>query len=100
MARFGSLFAVAAAGVLMIPVAPVSAQSFCGSRNEMVRSLADQFRENPTAVGVINGNAVLEVFVSEDGSWTILATGTDGRSCVLSAGQGWETNVLAMGEGT
>ena len=65
----------------------------------MIKSLAEQFKENPAAVGVINPSAVIEVFVSQDGSWTILATGTDGKSCVLSAGVGWESNVLAMGEG-
>ena len=73
--------------------------NFCAERTDMIKSLADQFKENPAAVGVINPNAVIEVFVSQDGSWTILATGTDGKSCVLSAGVGWESNVLAMGEG-
>ena len=65
------------------------ADSFCADRAEMVKSLADKFKENPQAVGAVNGNAVIEVFVSENGSWTILATGTDGKSCVLSAGEGW-----------
>ena len=65
-------------------------------RAEMVKSLAEKFKENPAAVGVVNPSAVIEVFVSADGTWTILATGTDGKSCVLSAGDGWEINVLAM----
>ena len=55
--------------------------------------------ENPAAVGQINGDAVIEVFVSEKGTWTILATGTDGKSCVLSAGEDFEINVALLGEG-
>ena len=86
-------------GFLTMTAAPSLAQSFCAERTEMVKSLADKFKENPTAVGQINGDAVIEVFVSRKGTWTILATGTDGKSCVLSAGVGWETNVLALGDG-
>jgi hypothetical protein len=78
---------------------PASAMDFCADRGELVKSLTDKFDENPTAVGQVNGSAVIEVFVSEKGSWTILATGTDGRSCVLSAGEGWEINLAALGEG-
>lgn len=87
-------------GLLAVTATQSQATNFCANRTEMVKSLADKFNENPTAVGQINGDAVIEVFVSEKGSWTILATGTDGKSCVLSAGESWEINVAALGAGT
>lgn len=65
-------------------------QQQCGDRDMMVRQLAEQYEEAPTAVGQINGDAVMEVFASEEGSWTIIASGTDGISCVVFAGEGWE----------
>jgi len=86
-------------GLLTVTATPSPANSFCADRAEMVKSLADKFKENPTAVGQIDGSAVIEVFVSEKGSWTILATGTDGKSCVVSAGDGFQFNVAALGEG-
>ena len=86
-------------GLLTMTATPSPATSLCANRAEMVKSLSDKFRENPTAVGMINGDAVVEIFVSKNGTWTILATGTDGKSCVLSAGEGWEINVAALGEG-
>lgn len=86
-------------GLLTMTATPSPAESFCANRAEMVRSLADKFQESPTAVGQIDGNAVIEVFVSDKGSWTILATGTDGKSCVVSAGDGFQINVAALGEG-
>ena len=86
-------------GLLVISATPSPAMNFCADRAEMVKSLSDKFKENPAAVGQINASAVVEVFVSENGSWTILATGTDGKSCVLSAGEGFEINVAAIGEG-
>ena len=101
MRRAVPIFATAAASLILLtgPAATTTSANFCAERTEMVKSLAEQFKENPAAVGVINPSAVIEVFVSQDGSWTILATGTDGKSCVLSAGVGWETNMLALGEG-
>lgn len=67
----------------------------CAPRADMVRALDDKFQESQTARGVVNPNVVLEVFVSEQGTWTILATGTDGNSCMISAGEGWDADMLA-----
>ncbi len=107
MTRIATIFATAVAGFLLVSAAPAVSTDpapavstdFCGTRADIVKSLAEQFSESPTAVGMINGNAVIEVFASDDGSWTILATSTDGNSCVLSAGEGWEINPAALGEG-
>jgi hypothetical protein len=94
------LLPVLIGGLLTMAATPSPANTFCAERTEMVKSLADKFKENPAAIGQINSDAVIEIFVSEKGSWTILATGTDGKSCVLSAGENWEINVAALGEGT
>lgn len=69
----------------------------CGTRNDIVKQLSDQFKEQPQAVGMVDKSAVLEIFVSDAGTWTILATGTDGNSCILSAGEGWQDRFAALG---
>ena len=99
MTRKTILFPVVLASLLMGSGGPALANGLCGERGELVKSLEDKFKENPAAVGQINGDAVIEVFVSEKGTWTILATGTDGKSCVLSAGEDFEINVALLGEG-
>ena len=73
------------------------AMSLCGEREQVVAELAQQFDETPMAVGQIDGNAVVEILVSDSGSWTILATGTDGTSCIVSAGEGFESTRLVRG---
>lgn len=89
-------------GLLAITPTPASAMDspspmeFCGERAALVKSLLEKSREHPTAVGQIDGSAVIEVLVSDTGSWTMLATGTDGRSCVVSAGEGWEQTRVAL----
>lgn len=76
-----------------------AAPAICGERVEMVQALHDQFREEPQAVGKVDKTAVIEVFVSHTGTWTILATGTDGMSCLVASGEGWDSQQLLVGVG-
>ncbi len=95
MARNLHLMAAVAAAAMLLPLGPALAEVPCAERGEIVKKLSDEYKEKAQAVGVINPNAVVEVFVSENGTWTIIATGTDGKSCVLSAGEGWESTQIA-----
>lgn len=99
MSRIAIAFAAFAS--LVAAVAPASAadgQNLCGARVDIVSKLSSHYKELPAAVGMVDKNAVLEIFVSNDGTWTIIATGTDGNSCVLSSGEGWESTNLAAGK--
>ena len=73
------------------------AMNMCGKRDSIVGELEQHFQENVTAVGMVDDNAVVEIFVSDSGTWTIIATGTDGTSCVLSAGEGWQSTTMIRG---
>ncbi len=70
--------------------ANMAAMNVCGDRERLVGELQQHFNEEVTAVGLVDQNAMVEIFASESGSWTIIATGTDGVSCILSAGEGFE----------
>ena len=72
--------------------------SMCGKRADMVDALSKDFKELPMAVGQVDPSAVVEVFVSDSGTWTILATRTDGSSCIVSAGEGWQSHTLVAGK--
>lgn len=82
----------------MTGVPSAGSPSLCGTRNAIVSKLAEHYQEAPQAVGVVDKDAVLEVFVSNNGTWTILATGTDGNSCVLSSGEGWQSTTFVAGK--
>lgn len=69
-------------------------QSQCAKRNDLVRQLDAQYNEKPAAVGQVDQQSVVEVYVSDRGTWTILVTGTDGGSCILASGEGWDSNVM------
>ncbi|MFN3547412.1 MAG: hypothetical protein ACK4U0_07960 [Mesorhizobium sp.] len=75
-----------------VPAPPTqSSVNLCGDRNQMVRDLDREFHEQPLATGLVDKDAVMEIFVSPGGTWTILATGTDGLSCVMAVGEGFDT---------
>ncbi|TCU27885.1 hypothetical protein EV130_103290 [Rhizobium azibense] len=63
----------------------------CADRSEVVKFLDKNFAEKLTAVGLINQNAILEVYAAKSGTWTLIVTDVHGVSCFLLSGDSWET---------
>ncbi|MDC7743271.1 hypothetical protein [Rhizobium binxianense] len=63
----------------------------CAGRSEVIKFLDRNFAEKLTAVGLVNQNAVLEVYAAESGTWTLVVTDVHGISCILLSGDSWET---------
>jgi hypothetical protein len=78
---------------LAVTAHPAAAQAAfnCAEHSKVVESLGSRYSETLKAVGLINPAAILEVYASESGSWTMLVTSVDGDSCVVFAGENWET---------
>lgn len=78
-----------------------SENSVCVPREDLVAQLSAQFNENQKAVGLIGEQAVMEVFASDQGSWTIVSTDINGTSCIIAAGEGWDDTfaIQEVGEG-
>ncbi len=68
---------------------PAAAQRLCLPRAAIAERLAVDWGEVPAARGLADG-AVLEVFASPGGTWTMVVTTADGTACVLGAGEAWE----------
>ena len=83
----GALLALLAS----IAPAPVAAQGRvpCGEKASIVDSLQRRHGEARVVEAVTAGGALLEVFASIAGSWTILVTLPGGPACVVAAGEGW-----------
>jgi hypothetical protein len=76
-------------GALAWWLGDANAQQLCGNRSEIIQSLTEHFKEQRRATGRAEGNTILELFVSERGTWTILETSPDGRTCLVSSGEKW-----------
>jgi hypothetical protein len=71
------------------------AQPPCGDHRELVAHLAEKYRERQFAYGTVGNVAIMEVYVSEKGTWTVIMTDPGGKSCIIAAGDGWEVTVTA-----
>jgi hypothetical protein len=68
----------------------------CGSHDKIVTVLANKFKEARHVMGVVNANAVMEIFMSPQGTWTIVVTDTSGKSCITAAGEEWQDVPVAV----
>lgn len=69
---------------------PEVAPPGCAERERLVAHLAGKFQETVTARGVAgDGVAMLEIFTSPKGTWTIVVTGVQGVICMLASGEDW-----------
>ncbi len=88
----GPLFAVTATTfALALTGAPASAvsQPICGAHDDVASGLEKNYSESPIARGLATAGMMIEVFVSPEGTFTIVATRPDGTSCLLAAGEAW-----------
>jgi hypothetical protein len=85
------LCACAALAVFCGPAA-ANSMSFCGERAKIVEVLNTKYQEARLSGGIIGqeGSGVMELFVSKKGTWTILATMAEGKTCIVAAGQSWQ----------
>lgn len=71
------------------------AQVLCGPHEDVVSRLKERFEETRHAYGLISEKAIVEVYVSGKGTWTMIVISPDGRACMVASGHSWtETGVL------
>jgi hypothetical protein len=71
-----SLVAVFAAISLVSIASTAEAAPQCGHHDKIVDVLGNKFKETRRVMGVVNAKAVMEMFMSAQGTWTILITDT------------------------
>lgn len=75
---------------LLLAASPAFADE-CPERDAMVAALASKYGETAAGAGLSDNGVVLEVYRStKTGTWTVIASGPDGKSCLVAAGALWE----------
>jgi hypothetical protein len=78
------------AWTLVLPLA-AKAEPACGHHADVLKELADRYKETPVALGLASNGNLLEVFSTDNGAtWTIIVTSPNGTSCLVAAGQDWQ----------
>jgi hypothetical protein len=88
--------AVLAAVTLFSSTGVASAASPCGSHDALAKQLNTKFKEARRVMGVVNAKTVMEIFMSPEGTWTVLVTDTTGTACVIASGQDWQEVPIKM----
>ena len=68
----------------------------CGNHDKIVNVLVDKYKEARRVMGVVNSTAVMEIFMSPQGTWTILITDTSGQTCITASGEEWQDVPVAV----
>ena len=92
------LTVAALGGVISSGIAPVAQaqQMVCGKRDSIIAQLEKKYGETRRSLGLQQGRGVIEVYASaETGSWTILVTDTRGTSCLMAAGEAYQSEKVA-----
>jgi len=76
--------------LLMWFATPAKALGMCGQRADFIRALSDKYFEVPKALAIAGQVNLVEVFKSRAGTWTILVTTPEGKTCIIAAGNSWE----------
>lgn len=80
----------------MTLIGNASAAQPCGKHDEITKTLTSRYQESRRAMGLIQQQAVMEIFMSPKGSWTLLVTGLNGNTCIMAAGQDWQEIPIAI----
>ncbi|MEL6642640.1 MAG: hypothetical protein AAFQ79_01785 [Pseudomonadota bacterium] len=79
---------IAAAAAILPSIG--QAQTFCAERQAITDRLQSGYGETYAGGGVRNAESIFEIWKSDEkGTWTILMTMADGRSCVMASGTNW-----------
>ncbi len=67
------------------------AQTVCGDRSEFVNKLKNAYAEKPISLGLASNGSMIEVFASDNGTFSIVITQPGGTSCLVAAGDNWQS---------
>ena len=79
------------AGLILAPAA-LRAEPRCADHQRVVDQLAQKFGEARRSIGLTSDDTVMELYASADtGTWTLTATMPNGVTCLVAAGNNFET---------
>ncbi len=71
--------------------------SNCGQRNTVLGYLSAKYSEKPVAMGIAANGGLIEVLTSNEGTtFTIIVTMPEGETCMVAAGESWESLTSAL----
>ena len=89
-------FTVVLTAASLFGLAGEAAAMQCANHDSMAKALTGKFKEARHAMGVVNSKTVMEIFMSPQGTWTVLVTDTSGMACIAASGEDWQDVPVAV----
>ena len=97
----GIAIAVTALTTVVLASRPADAQQRCLLHEAAQEQLSERFHEDVAGRGLAsNGKSMVELYTSEEGSWTLVVTDVEGRSCIVGKGVSWSDVEVLKGQPT
>ena len=87
------------AAILIATSTQASARQVCNTYDVIMAGLAGDYRERLTGRGMMSNGVMIEFYVGVNGSFSVVRTEHDKRSCIVLAGKRWrkiEDNIEGM----
>jgi hypothetical protein len=94
LGRLASWVGCAAAATAIILSSQTATAAPCAPHDEVAGLLAKNHQEKQQAIGLTGNGQLLEIFVSQAGTWTAVVSTPSGQSCITAAGEGWENRLV------
>ena len=93
------LIGLLALATVSLSAASADAQMKCDLRDNALTQLESKFDEHVVGRGLTRGGqSMVELLVSETGSWSVIVTDTRGRTCLMDTGQDWSDIKMLVGD--
>ncbi len=87
------IIGLTALATLALPLSAQAQGRACGERTAIIERLESGYGETRTAAGLSTQSGMIEIFASEEtGTWTIIMTMPTGQSCLMAAGNSWDSD--------
>lgn len=97
MRRAAALILAAALGAVFLWQGGEARAAVCNAKDILIAYLGEKFGEQRRGVGLAE-SVLVEVWVSDEGTFTITSTRANGLMCILAAGEYWEEVAAQKGE--
>lgn len=67
-----------------------NALGVCGKRDEVLKAITGKYQETGKAFGITGNVNLVEIYAKPGGTWTIIVTSPEGKTCIIAAGDSWE----------
>ena len=81
---------IALSALTLTSAAAQAITPYCGDHTEITSRLGKTYGESRAGLGLLEDGRMVEIFTSQQGTWTLLITVPSGVTCLVASGEAWQ----------